>query len=103
MSRLKNTSDLVKEVLQDVQETRSSDDLLYIEVCGRINPTATSFPFQEILRHRKDLGFPPFESVRRARQKIQQHSPELCATEEAEGYRTVEEEKYRSYARQMNV
>ena len=44
-------------------------------------------------------GFPGFETVRRTRQKIQQHHPELAACEAVEGFRAVNEQEFREFAR----
>lgn len=102
MSRLKKTSDLVRTVLQEVPETRNNDDVLYAEVCKRVNSSFMAMSFRQVLLHRKELGFPPFESVRRSRQKIQQHHPELSACSLVEGYRALEEEMYKNYARRRD-
>ena len=103
MSKLKKTSEIVKQVLQEIPATRNSDDLLYVHVCNRINPEVCNYPFHTVLIHRKELKLPPFESVRRTRQKVQQHFPELAASETIEGFRVVREEEYRDYARSVSV
>lgn len=103
MEQLKKTSDIVKQVLQEIPETRNSDDLLYVNVCNRINPSVCQYQFHVVLMNRKAFNLPPFESVRRSRQKIQQHFPELAASETIEGFRVVKEEEYRDYARSVNV
>lgn len=43
--------------------------------------------------------FPPFESVRRTRQKVQEKYPDLAASEEVEAGRELNETAYREFAR----
>jgi hypothetical protein len=46
-----------------------------------------------------ELGFPPFESVRRNRQKLQAAHPELAACEAVESFREEKEKEFRAFAR----
>lgn len=103
MKNIVRTSDIVKRVLEQVPDTRNSDDLLYWIVCERINPIIKGLTFGRVLVLRKELGLPPFESVRRARQKIQQHFPELAGNAEVETQRNLNEEAVRDYARKVNI
>lgn len=99
MEQIRHTSMIVEQILKNVPETRNSDDLLYIQVCSRMNHEALTMPFCQVLGMRKQLGIPPFESVRRARQKIQSTHPELAGRTEVEGRRKFNEEIVRNYAR----
>lgn len=103
MKNIKRTSDIVKEILEHVPKTRNSDDELYFEVCKRINPEAMSKPFYMVVLQRKAHQLPPFESVRRTRQKLQASYPELCGSDEVEAWRVVNEEAVRNYARSVGV
>ena len=103
MRRIRSTSDLVKDILTNVPDTRDDDDLLYVNVCKKISPMVCSQPFQTVLLMRNSLGVPPFESVRRARQKLQASYPELRGTDEVSGWRAYNEEVVRDYARSVNV
>lgn len=103
MRRIKRTSDIVKDILENVPEARNSDDLLYINVCKKLSPMVCSQPFQTVLLMRNELGIPPFESVRRTRQKLQASYPELCGTDEVEAWRKVNEEIVKDYARSVTV
>lgn len=98
---LNKTKDLVKSVLESKPATRNSDDVLYIEVCKTINPLYVDLPFWKILQSRKSYGFPPYESVRRARQKLQSDYPELAANENVEAQRAINEDKYRAFAKEV--
>lgn len=103
MKNIKRTSDIVKEILTNVPESRDDDDLLYINVCKKVSPMACNQPFQTVLLMRKTLNIPPFESVRRTRQKLQASYPELCGSDEVEAWRKVNEDVVRDYARSVSV
>lgn len=103
MQKLKQTQDIVKHILETQPDTRNSDDLLYAKVCEYSNKSCLTLPFCMVITNRKTLGIPPFESVRRTRQKLQAAHSELSATDTVEVFRAVEEIKYRNYARQVNV
>jgi hypothetical protein len=103
MQRFKNVSNIVMEVLQEVPETRSCDNMLYFKVCEKVNPMYTNFPFCQIMQNIQRYGFPSYKSVERARRKIQSKFPELAGSEEVEAMRALEEERYREYARKVNV
>lgn len=103
MKDIKKTSDIVKEILEKIPKTRNSDDELYFEVCKKINPQAMSKPFYMVVLHRKEHALPPFESVRRTRQKLQAAYPELCGSDEVEAQRIVNEGIVRDYARRFSV
>ena len=103
MKNIKITSDLVKEILEEVPETRNSDMHLYYMVCFKTNTTTLGMPFGQVIMNLKSLKLPPFESVRRSRQKIQSAFPELSGTDEVEAQREMNEDIVYNYARQVNV
>ncbi len=103
MKNIKRTSDIVKEILETQPATRNSDDELYFQVCKKINPEAMAKPFYMVVLHRKEHALPPFESVRRTRQKLQASFPELAANENVEAQRIVNEGIVNNYARQVKV
>lgn len=104
---LKTTTDIVREVLKGHEQARNCDDYLYFLVCTIIGKQkgfdVENMPLSYFLLHRNELKIPPFESVRRSRQKIQQHHPELAGNAEIEGYRVDNERIFRDYARTVNV
>lgn len=106
MDDLKTTTRLVKRILEDDKQTRNSDSFLYLKVIEHIaeengvNLYGISIPV--FLVSMKENGFPPFESVRRTRQKIQQTYPHLAASEAVNEMRTVNEERFLAYARGVN-
>lgn len=104
---LKTTTDIVREVLKAHEQARNCDDYLYFLVCTIIGKQkgfdVENMPLSYFLLHRSTLKIPPFESVRRSRQKLQQHHPELAGNDKIEGYRTDNERIFRNYARALNV
>lgn len=95
---LKNTSDIVKVILQRYPDARNSDDFLYLKVCEYVNGTHISLPFWKVLQERKEYGYPPFESVRRSRQKLQATYPELASSKVVEAQREQNEKIYKAFA-----
>lgn len=100
---LNTTANLVKEVLQEEPQTRSSDNLLYLKVIERISDEkhydVKNLSVYYFLTYMSSYGFPPFESVRRARQKIQAQHPELSANAKVQAQREINEAEYREFAR----
>ncbi len=97
--RLNTTKALVKTILEENKATRNSDMLLYYEVCKRLNESALEAPFAFVILKLDKFNLPPFESVRRARQKLQEKCPWLAASEEVEMFRDENEEAFRDFAR----
>lgn len=97
MSRVREVTPKVIEMLKEHPATRSNDRLLIREIYTRfygVNPYA---PFGEVVM-RNDL--PSFESIRRARQKVQEYCEDLRAAEPVESIRIAEQEEYLEYARE---
>lgn len=103
MSDLKSTAALVRTLLEHDPRCRNSDGFLYLRVLfayaakNGINLDAMTIPDFLINHHGNE--FPIFESVRRARQKVQQHHPELAACDAVEGFRNEKEAAYLNFAR----
>jgi hypothetical protein len=103
MTDLKTTTALVKAILEQDKLCRNSDSILYyrvLEIVGKrkgVDINEMSIPY--FLLNMSGVEFPPFESVRRARQKIQEHHPELGACEKVADARAMNEFGYREYAR----
>lgn len=99
MEKLKTTEKKVKDVLERFPMTRNSDDLLYATVCMEIDSHAAGMPFWYVMQHRKEFGFPNIKSVERSRRKIAKAYPELAGTDKTEGFRKIQEQTFREYAR----
>ena len=96
------TSEFVKILLEDDERCRNSDSYLYLQVVKVVaikrGIDLRNVTIPEFLMSMGDV-FPPFETVRRARQKVQQHYPELRANERVEAFRTENERAFREFAR----
>ena len=103
MSNLNNLTGLVHLILEHEPQTRNSDGLLWLKVLEHqahekgIDLRTMSVP--AFLPSVGVMGFSPFESVRRTRQKLQASYPHLAATETVQAFRTEREAEYRQYAR----
>ena len=102
MNNLKSVTKIVKAILEDDKQSRKSDSLLYLRVLkvygltNGIDIESMSVPC--FLMNMNKYGFPPFESVRRARQKIQATFPELAACGKTSEMRMKNESKFRAFA-----
>lgn len=103
MNELKNTTKLVKAILEVDKQARNSDSFLYLKVIEHISArkgiALTQMTVERFLLTMKGYGIPGFETVRRTRQKVQQHHPELAACDKVAGMRMIQESEFRSYAR----
>ena len=101
--KLLQTTQLVKTILEKDEKARNSDNYLYYCILSKlanekgIDINTISIP--EFLLDMSDLGFPPFETVRRTRQKAQEKHPELCASESVQIARAELEQDFRAFAR----
>lgn len=103
LQELKQTKKIVEMLLRTEPFTRNSDSVLYLRVLQEVAKTKNQdvkmvmqMPVSVFLINQKALGFPPFESVRRARQKVQQEYPDLKACEKVESERQNNIKHYQS-------
>lgn len=102
MNELKNVTELVKIILKADTRARNNDSFLYLRVleyyaCNNgidLKRATVEWFFQ----NRDGWGFPPPESVRRARQKLQAKYPDLAACDRVQEKRMEKEREYRAYA-----
>lgn len=82
---LKKIKARVLRILQEKPQARNSDNLLYLYVIREIAEeqqiTLKFISIEDFLITMPVSVFPPFESVRRARQKLQAEFPELAAAD----------------------
>lgn len=77
-NNLYKIEDIVKEVLQKDIESRSDDFVLIYRVYLAINENAVvRLPFYELMLNHNQYNLPVFESITRARRKVQKEHPEL--------------------------
>lgn len=103
MESIKTAQDIVYDCLNQFPATRNSDDFLYLQVCKK---TCWQYGLDfyklsavEMLTRRKELHLPSYETVRRARQKMQEKYKEFAPVPDVEAARMINEEKFREYAR----
>lgn len=99
MDNLNTIYDIVKVILIQDEAARSSDDYLYHQVCLRINKDILSLPFGHVLTNFNTYNVPCYESVGRARRKVQAQYPELKANKKVQEYRLENEVAYEEFAR----
>lgn len=102
MNGLKNVTELVKIILTADERARNNDSFLYLRVLEyyacNIGLDLKRTTVEWFFANRDGWGFPPPESVRRARQKVQAQYPELAATERVRKKRMEKEQEFRAYA-----
>ena len=99
MQDLKTTKALVKSILEQDEKARNSDSFLYFRLLERIDKAILTVPVHEFLLSMGLNGIPPFESVRRTRQKIQAECPWLSACDKVKEFRADNENIYRDFAK----
>lgn len=96
---LKKIKARVLRILQEKPQARNSDNLLYLYVIREIAEeqqiNLNYISIEDFLITIPVSVFPPFESVRRARQKAQAENKELSADSAVEVFR----EEFRKFAR----
>lgn len=87
MADLRNITDVIRMVLEVNEEARDSDDILYAEVCSKINPKFAYMSSYQIFYHRSLYGIPTYETVSRLRREVQRKIPKFKGTQTAEDRR----------------
>lgn len=89
MTQPKTIDSRVLEVLRECPETRQNDMLLILRYYNRYSYVRVGdLPLEDIAYNYKGYGLPCFESIRRARQRVQSLFPELSRNSPNDG-RTV--------------
>jgi hypothetical protein len=101
MEQLKNVTAVVKHLLETEPQTRNNDGLLYVRVCQHYNPSIDLFPFGVVMQNQILYDIPSAETVRRARQKVQERNEHLKACKTVKEYRAENELKYKAFALDM--
>ena len=105
MKRLINITQAVKEILEEKPETRDDDNLLWLEALRlsvrdwKYGNKMCDLTLAYVLKSINRLGLPSFESVSRARRKLQETYPELRGPDRAQRRRAENEKKFEEYAR----
>ena len=96
--RLFKVAEMVEQALVAYPETRSSDDLLIVHIY-RDYYGIQADKFINVLVKRKEMKLPSFESIGRARRKLQEQHEFLRGTDYTEDLRMKEQEAYLEFAR----
>lgn len=99
MSRVREVTPRVFDLLKKHPETRNDDRILFYRFYETYYNLGTA-PLYRVLELQRLDRVPNFESVRRARQKIQAYCEDLRAEEPFESIRIAEQEDYIEYARE---
>ena len=106
MKRLKELSKRVKNILEENEIARNSDNVLYLYVLrsygGENGVDIDKMSVPMLLLHCKDMGLPSLESMGRARRKVQELYPELRASGDVQVLKKEQEEAYRQFAREVH-
>lgn len=101
LKQLRKVRKTVISILEQNEKARNSDSLLYLEVLQAVDKDLLNMPVGEFLSHMSELNAPPFETVRRTRQRAQAENPSLSACPKVAEYREANEIEYRQFARGM--
>ena len=100
MDNLKTIEGKVRAVLQENEDARNDDMVLYLALCNLYLKDAGAMPLARILLNRKELGLPSFESISRTRRRLQEKHPELLGSLRMQKLRARGEKAYRRYAKE---
>lgn len=94
----KQVEKTVKEILTEHPQARNDDHYLYYKYVYRsVEEEAKSRYFSAVFLCYKELGLPSFESVGRARRRVQQKYPELRGDNGTQTARETLEKEYHDY------
>lgn len=100
---LGTVTDMVKIILLKHPEARNSDNILYLYVLKEKGMQKgidlESMSVISFFAKIKELGIPSIETVGRCRRKLVESYPQLAGNSTVEGYRTLNEEMFREYAK----
>ena len=77
-----NNKKIIEKILKDDNESRKSDNYLYLRVLEQYNRNAKDMTLETWVNEMEKGVLPSFESVRRTRQKIQAERPDLSVKKE---------------------
>lgn len=100
-NELSTTKELVRYILSTDPQSRNSDSYLYLKVIDlqakdKLDLHIVSVPW--FFNHSAEYGFANYESVRRARQKLQADCPELRGNARVQAARRENEAVFREWA-----
>lgn len=100
MSSLETTENEVKQILEKIPTARNNDMILYYEYCiGKWVRDTELYKVFNDSDFRKNKNIAVFESVSRARRKLQEKYEYLRPTSEVQKFKQELEEEYKNYYR----
>ncbi|MBQ9607829.1 MAG: hypothetical protein IJV15_00120 [Lachnospiraceae bacterium] len=87
---------IVYTVLLKNKQTRKDDFILVLEVIREYCPSLIEMKIKDIMLEHKELGLPSFESITRARRKVQKEHTELI-DKDAKKIRKELQKEYKNY------
>lgn len=104
LEELKATRDIVLEILKTDKLARNSDSWLFLLVTkvyeDKLKINAANASLEDFLTNPIYQDFPCFESVRRARQKIQEERIDLASDKRIEKLRKEQEKEFEQFSRE---
>ena len=97
---MKDYYNIVKNILVKDEAARDDDMYLYALVVGQTGLVSAEATFYEVMVYAKYMKLPSYESVSRARRKVQEKEPDLRGSKYK--IRKQEEEEYRGFYSPFN-
>ena len=97
MQKLMKVEEIVEQILRKDEYARNNDVYLILKYVSRIYPYEIGKKFEEVMTNVSKKGF-SFESITRARRKIQNKYPELKNNKIA-NFRDKKQKDYIAYSR----
>lgn len=95
---MKNYYSTVRQILIENERTRDDDMILYGAFLAKYMIVGTMETFYEVCSTAKQRKIPSYESITRARRKVQEEEPALRGKRRRQ--RMEEEQKYHEYYRE---
>lgn len=92
-----NYYNAVRNILLENPTTRDDDMLLYGAFCAKYNLVSPELTFYEVMANAKRWNLPSYESITRARRKVQEMEEYLRGKKR--GLRKEQEKNYRNFYR----
>lgn len=100
MNKLKRVENIVKQVLEEIEEARSDDFILVAEVYHRLVPECINMPFSTVMLGHKELKLPVQASITRTRRRLQAKYEELKPSIDKQIKRVEESARYIEYSKE---
>ena len=98
MTDLDTMYNTVKDIMAHDVKARGNDMYLYVQVSKLKNVDAIKMPFYVVMCDYSKYGLPNYETVSRARRKVQSEHPELKPCEAIQNIREENEQLFFSWA-----